>query len=204
MNCVLTAPSYFVFHFLDNMAGRFLGASLLILIVVFKQGSSSVLNDPDQLEGDTYTTADVADDLADLNDLEMEQVQDSVPLKTGARQRAVCKEIQAEFKAVEKKSMAEAKKEKPDSLISRRQAAYRASLRKSFQILQHGKRSVVDDSIVLRSLQNEACVKCAIRNICETKKVLNLLGISLNMKRYASKTKTQKWRSELNYLNVHF
>ena len=176
MNCVLTAPSYFVFLFLDNMAGRFLGASLLILIVGFKQGSSSVLNDPYQLEGDTYTTADVADDLADLNDLEMEQVQDSVSAD-------VCKGIKAKFKAVEKKSMAEAKKEKPDSLISGRQAASRASLRKSFQVLQHGKRSVVDDSKVLRSLQNEACVKCAIRNICETKKVLNLLGISLKMKR---------------------
>ena len=176
MNCVLTAPSYFVFLFLDNMAGRFLGASLLILIVGFKQGSSSVLNDPDQLEGDTYTTADVVDDLAELNDLEMEQVQDSVSAD-------VCKEIKDEFKAVQKKSMAEAKKENPDRLISGRQAASRASLRKSFQILQHGKRSVVDDSKVLRALQNEACVKCAIRNICETKKVLNLLGISLKMKR---------------------
>ena len=176
MNCVLTAPSYFVFLFLDNMAGRFLGASLLILIVGFKQGSSSVLNDPDQLEGDTYTTADVVDDLAELNDLEMEQVQDSVSAD-------VCKEIKDEFKAVQKKSMAEAKKENPDSLISGRQAASRASLRKNFQILQHGKRSVVDDSKVLRALQNEACVKCAIRNICEAKKVLNLLGISLKMKR---------------------
>ena len=153
------------------MAGRFLGASLLILIVVFKQGSSSVLNDPYQLEGDTYTTADVADDLADLNDLEMEQVQDSVSAD-------VCNEIKAKFKAVEKKSMAEAKKEKHDS-----HAASRTSLRKSFQILQHGKRSVVDDSKVLRSLQNEACVKCAIRDICKTRKVLNLLGIPLNMRR---------------------
>ena len=153
------------------MAGRFLSALLFILVLGFERGSSSVLNDPDRLEGDTYTTADVADDLAELNHLNTELAQDSVSAD-------FCKEIKDEFKAVEKKSMAEAKKEKHDS-----QAASRTSLRKSFQILQHGKRSVVDDSKVLRSLQNEACVKCAIRDICKTRKVLNLLGIPLNMRR---------------------
>ena len=154
------------------MAGRFLGALLFILVLGFERGSSSVLNDPDRLEGDTYTTADVADDLAELNHLNTELAQDSVSAN-------VCKEIKDEFKAVEKKSMAEAKKQKKNDS----QAASRTSLRKSFQILQHGKRSVVDDSKVLRSLQNEACVKCAIRDICKTRKVLNLLGIPWKMRR---------------------
>ena len=158
------------------MVGHFLCALLLILVLGFEQGSSSVLNDPDRLEEDTYTTADVADDFAELNDLELEQVQDSVSAD-------VCKEIKDELKAVQKKSMAEAKNEKPDSLISGRQAALAQTLRKAFQILQHGKKSEVDQSKVVRSLRNEACVKCAIRNICETKKILNLLGISLKMKR---------------------
>lgn len=159
------------------MAGYFLSALLLILVLRFEQGSSSVLNDPDRLEGDTYTTADVADDLAELNDLEMEQLQDSVSAN-------VCKDIRDEFKDVAKKSMAEAKKEKPDSMIFRRQAAVRRSLRRSFQILQHGKRSKVDNSIAVRALRNEACAKHAIQDICETTKVLDLLNIPLNTRKH--------------------
>ena len=158
------------------MAGYFLSALLLILVLRFEQGSSSVLNDPDRLEGDTYTTADVADDLAELNDLEMEQLQDSVSAN-------VCKDIRDEFKDVAKKSMAEAKKEKPDSMIFWRQVAVRRSLRRSFQILQHGKRSKVDNSIAVRALRNEACVKHAIQDICETTKVLDLLNIPLNTRK---------------------
>ena len=158
------------------MAGYFLSALLLILVLRFEQGSSSVLNDPDRLEGDTYTTADVADDLAELNDLEMEQLQDSVSAN-------VCKDIRDEFKDVAKKSMAEAKKEKPDSLIFWRQEAVRRSLRRSFQILQHGKRSKVDNSIAVRALRNEACAKHAIQDICETTKVLDLLNIPLNTRK---------------------
>ena len=158
------------------MAGYFLSALLLILVLRFEQGSSSVLNDPDRLEGDTYTTADVADDLAELNDLEMEQLQDSVSAN-------VCKDIRDEFKDVAKKSMAEAKNEKPDSLIYRRQEAVRRSLRRSFQILQHGKRSKVDNSIAVRALRNEACAKHAIQDICETTKVLDLLNIPLNTRK---------------------
>ena len=158
------------------MAGYCLSALLLILVLRFEQGSSSVLNDPDRLEGDTYTTADVADDLAELNDLEMEQLQDSVSAN-------VCKDIRDEFKDVAKKSMAEAKKEKPDSLIFWRQEAVRRSLRRSFQILQHGKRSKVDNSIAVRALRNEACAKHAIQDICETTKVLDLLNIPLNTRK---------------------
>ena len=158
------------------MAGYFLSALLLILVLRFEQGSSSVLNDPDRLEGDTYTTADVADDLAELNDLEMEQLQDSVSAN-------VCKDIRDEFKDVAKKSMAEAKKENPDSMIFRRQVAVRRSLRRSFQILQHGKRSKVDNSIAVRALRNEACAKHAIQDICETTKVLDLLNIPLNTRK---------------------
>ena len=158
------------------MAGYFLSALLLILVLRFEQGSSSVLNDPDRLEGDTYTTADVADDLAELNDLEMEQLQDSVSAN-------VCKDIRDEFKDVAKKSMAEAKKENPDSLIFWRQEAVRRSLRRSFQILQHGKRSKVDNSIAVRALRNEACAKHAIQDICETTKVLDLLNIPLNTRK---------------------
>ena len=158
------------------MAGYFLSALLLILVLRFEQGSSSVLNDPDRLEGDTYTTADVADDLAELNDLELEQLQDSVSAN-------VCKDIRDEFKDVAKKSMAEAKNEKPDSLIYRRQEAVRRSLRRSFQILQHGKRSKVDNSIAVRALRNEACAKHAIQDICETTKVLDLLNIPLNTRK---------------------
>ena len=158
------------------MEGYFLSALLLILVLRFEQGSSSVLNDPDRLEGDTYTTADVADDLAELNDLEMEQLQDSVSAN-------VCKDIRDEFKDVAKKSMAEAKKEKPDSLIFWRQEAVRRSLRRSFQILQHGKRSKVDNSIAVRALRNEACAKHAIQDICETTKVLDLLNIPLNTRK---------------------
>ena len=158
------------------MAGYFLSALLLILVLRFEQGSSSVLNDPDRLEGDTYTTADVADDLAELNDLEMEQLQDSVSAN-------VCKDIRDEFKDVAKKSMAEAKKEKPDSMIFWRQVTVRRSLRRSFQILQHGKRSKVDNSIAVRALRNEACAKHAIQDICETTKVLDLLNIPLNTRK---------------------
>ena len=158
------------------MAGYFLSALLLILVLRFEQGSSSVLNDPDRLEGDTYTTADVADDLAELNDLEMEQLQDSVSAN-------VCKDIRDEFKDVAKKSMAEAKKENPDSMIFWRQVVVRRSLRRSFQILQHGKRSKVDNSIAVRALRNEACAKHAIQDICETTKVLDLLNIPLNTRK---------------------
>ena len=158
------------------MAGYFLSALLLILVRRFEQGSSSVLNDPDRLEGDTYTTADVADDLAELNDLEMEQLQDSVSAN-------VCKDIRDEFKDVAKKSMAEAKKENPDSMIFWRQVVVRRSLRRSFQILQHGKRSKVDNSIAVRALRNEACAKHAIQDICETTKVLDLLNIPLNTRK---------------------
>ena len=158
------------------MAGYFLSALLLILVLRFEQGSSSVLNDPDRLEGDTYITADVADDLAELNDLEMEQLQDSVSAN-------VCKDIRDEFKDVAKNSMAEAKKEKPDSMIFWRQVAVRRSLRRSFQILQHGKRSKVDNSIAVRALRNEACAKHAIQDICETTKVLDLLNIPLNTRK---------------------
>ncbi|PFX20658.1 peroxidase mlt-7-like [Stylophora pistillata] len=146
------------------MAGRLLSALLLLLVLGLDQGSSSVLNDPDWL-GDTYSPADVTDDLVELKDRGKEQVRDSVPIN-------VCEQIKAEFKAVAKKSMVEAKKEK-----LRRKAASSAGLRKFFQILQHLKRSVVDDAKVLRSLQNEACVKYAIRDICATRKVLDLLGI---------------------------
>ena len=158
------------------MAGYFLSALLLILVLRFEQGSSSVLNDPDRLEGDTYITADVADDLAELNDLEMEQLQDSVSAN-------VCKDIRDEFKDVAKNSMAEAKKEKPDSMIFWRQVTVRRSLRRSFQILQHGKRSKVDNSIAVRALRNEACAKHAIQDICETTKVLDLLNIPLNTRK---------------------
>ena len=158
------------------MVGHFLCAFVLILVLGFEQGSSSVLNDPDRLEEDTYTTADVADDLAELNDLEVEKVQDSVSAD-------VCKEIKDEFKAVQKKSMAEAKKENPDSMIFWRQVAVRRSLRRSFQILQHGKRSKVDNSIAVRALRNEACAKHAIQDICETTKVLDLLNIPLNTRK---------------------
>lgn len=146
------------------MAGRLLSALLLLLVLGLDQGSPSVLNDPDWL-GDTDNPADVADDFIALKDLGKEQVRDSVPTN-------VCQQIKAEFKAVAKKSMAEAKKEKP-----RRKAASSTGLRRFFQILQHLKRSVVDDAKALRSLQNEACVKYAIRDICATRKVLDLLGI---------------------------
>lgn len=138
------------------MAGRLLSALLLILVLRSEQVSSSVLNNQDRFEGDTYTTADVLDDLAELNDLDMrERVQDSVPAD-------VCKQIKAEFKAVKNKSMAEAKSEKPDSLLKQIKAEYAFCPTKNFQILQHGKSSEADDSKVLKALQDEACVICAI------------------------------------------
>lgn len=153
------------------MAERLLSALLLILVLGLEQGSSSVLNNQDRFEGDTHTTADVVDDLAEMNDLDMEQVQDSEPTD-------VCKQIKDEFKAVANKSMAEAKSEKPDSLLKQRKAEYTFCPTKNFQILQHGKKSEADDSKVLRALQDEACVISAIRDICEKKNVLHLLKIT--------------------------
>ncbi|XP_022798435.1 peroxidasin homolog [Stylophora pistillata] len=139
------------------MPGRLLGALLLILVLGLEQGSSSVLNDVGRFEGDTHT-------IAELNDLDMELEQDSVPAD-------VCKKIKDEFKAVEKKSMAEAKREKPNSLQKGIKVV-------AFQILQHGKSSIADESKVRRTLQNEACVNRAIGDICKKSSVLNLLGIA--------------------------
>lgn len=141
------------------MPRRLLSALLLILVLGLEQGSSSVLNayDLGRFEGDTHTTAE-------LNDLDIELEQDSVPAD-------VCKKIKDEFKAVEKKSMAEAKREKPNSLPRRRKVV-------AFQILQHGKSSMADGSKVLRTLQNEACVNRAIGDICKKSNVLNLLRIA--------------------------
>ena len=139
------------------MPGRLLGALLLILVLGLEQGSSSVLNDVGRFEGDFHT-------IAELNDLDMELEQDSVPAD-------VCKKIKDEFKAVEKKSMAEAKREKPNSLQKGIKVV-------AFQILQHGKSSIADESKVRRTLQNEACVNRAIGDICKKSSVLNLLGIA--------------------------
>ncbi|PFX20065.1 hypothetical protein AWC38_SpisGene15498 [Stylophora pistillata] len=146
------------------MPGRLHSALSLILVLGLEQGSSSVLNDPGRFEGDIYT-------IDELNDLDMEQKQDSVPAD-------VCTKIKAEFKDVEKKSMAEARREKPDSYRRGRKVAYTFSVTKYFQILQHCKSSLADDSKVFRTLQNEACVNRAIGDICKKSNVLNLLGIA--------------------------
>ena len=146
------------------MAGRLHSALLLILVLGLEQGSSSVLNDQCRFEGDTYT-------IDELNDLDMEEKQDSVPAD-------VCTKIKAEFKDVENKSMAEAKREKPDSYRRGRNVTYTFGRTLYPQRLQHGKSSLADGSKVFRTLQNEACVNRAIGDICKKSNVLNLLGIA--------------------------
>ena len=157
------------------MASFFLNGLVLILVLGLRLASSSVINDPYPSSEETDTLADITDDLIKLDEMDtsgmdMDQLEDNVAPNAGQR-------IKAAFEDVRNSCLKDAQKEIPKSLISKKRRAYQLSLRKSFQILQHGKRSTVDDLSWLKAKQKENCVIRVLARLCANLNILTSLNI---------------------------
>ena len=160
---------------LVNMASFFLNGLVLILVLGLRLASSSVINDPYQSSEETDALEDITDDLIKLDEMDtsgmgMDQLEDNGEQNAGQK-------IKAAFEDVKNSCLKDAQKETPESLMSKKRRAYQSNLRKSFQILQHGKKSMVDDLSWLKAKQNENCVICALERLCANMNILTSLNI---------------------------
>lgn len=161
------------------MAGRTLNG--LVLILFMSLTSSYVIDD--LYPGQTDTIEDMSSEFLKLDEmtsrdpymnidrnLDFKQVEDIVVPNVGP-------DIRAASEALNDSCWVEAKNKVPYRLMLEKQREHERALRKFYQVLQHGKKSIVNDVTWLKAKQSETCRACVLTKLCADPKIWNLLAI---------------------------
>lgn len=152
------------------MTGRFLNGLAIVLVLGIGLTSSFVIDDPYPSKTEKETLEEMTDEMNKLDDLNArhaleEKVED------------VNVDVENEYKLIVAACKLEGKTKVLEREVQKKHDEYAKALRKFYQILQHGKKSIIDDLSWLEGRRSEICSACVLRKICEKAEFIGKLGI---------------------------
>ena len=156
------------------MAGHFLKGLVLLLILGLGMTSSYIIDDPNPSDKEMETMEDMADEMTKLDEMSAKHVDKEQAEDLVARQV----DLEGLYKQLIDECWLEAIKRFANQALLDKNKANKAALRKFYQNLQHGGKSIVDDKSWLAAKQSESCSACIIKKLCANQAVLNELGVS--------------------------
>ena len=164
------------------MMGRFPNGLVLVVVLSLGLTTSYKIDDPFPSEWEKDTIEDMANEMDRLDKLNHEK-KDEEQAKRVTSQDPGDSFLEDEAAEYVDDCLLETEYKIPEKEIAERKEAFLKALRKNYQILQHGKGSIVDDKLWLAAKRSEVCGACVLEKLCNRTDVLNYLGIDPNLGR---------------------
>ena len=162
------------------MMGRFPNGLVLVVVLSLGLTTSYKIDDPSEWEKDTIE--DMANEMDRLDKLNHEK-KDEEQAKRVALPGLGDSFLEDEAAEYVDGCLLDTEHKIPEKEIAEKKEAFFKALRKDYQILQHGKGSIVDDESWLAAKQSEVCGACVLEKLCDRADVLSYLTIGPNLGR---------------------
>ena len=164
------------------MMGRFPNGLVLVVVLSLGLTTSYKINGSFPSEWEKDTIEDMAGEMDRLDKLNHEK-KDEEQAKREAPPGPGDSFLEDEAAEYVDDCLLETEHEIPEKEIAEKKEAFLKALRKDYQILQHGKGSIVSDESWLAAKRSEVCGACVLKKLCERADVLSYLGIDPNLGR---------------------
>ena len=164
---------------LVSMMGRRFPSGL-VLVVVLGLGltTSYKIDDPFPSEWEKDSVQDMTDEMNKLDELNHKKKDEEQAKRSDPPGKDSL--IENEWLAFKENCLSESDSKIPEKEIVERKQAFLKALNKNYQILQHGKGSIISDESWIQAKRSEVCSACVLEKICASQNLLTHLGIGSN------------------------